>query len=131
MSFTTQWQWPLGSSRSQTDVLVDCRCWCLVGGKESRWRVSRSGGLSLFFRNDFSEPLVSSLFVQQDVSRATGQPSSCAFEGQCAPRSPDPRTNDENTGLNNTESTTQYEDRSNAEIADLQNCGEEGRLCRP
>ena len=35
-------------------------------------------------------------FVQaRSVFRATGRPSSCAFEGRYAPRSPDPRTNDE------------------------------------
>ena len=31
----------------------------------------------------------------QAVFRATVRPSSCVFEGQYAPRSPDPRTNDE------------------------------------
>ena len=31
----------------------------------------------------------------RSVFRATGRPSSCAFEGRYAPRSPDPRTNDE------------------------------------
>ena len=72
---------------------------------------------------------MSSLFVQQVVSRATGRPSSCSLEGQYAPRSPNHRTNDENTGPHNSEST-QYEDRSNAESTGLQNCGEEGRLCR-
>ena len=35
-------------------------------------------------------------FVQaRSAIRATGRPSSCAFEGRHAPRSPDPRTNDE------------------------------------
>ena len=58
------------------------------------------------------------MFVQQVVSRATGRPSSCTFEDQYAPRSLDPRTNDENTGPHNSEST-QYEDRSNAESTDL------------
>ena len=39
-----------------------------------------------------------SLFcVSQAVLRATGQPSSGLFEGRYALRSPDPRTNDENT----------------------------------
>ena len=31
----------------------------------------------------------------RSVFKATGRPSSCAFEGRYAPRSPDPRTNDE------------------------------------
>ena len=35
-------------------------------------------------------------FLQaRSVFRATGWPSSCAFEGRYAPRSPDPRTKDE------------------------------------
>ena len=39
-----------------------------------------------------------SLFcVSQAVFRATGRPSSCSFEGRYAPRSPNPRTNNENT----------------------------------
>ena len=38
--------------------------------------------------------LVSSLFIQLVVSRATGRPSSCSFEGQYAPRGPDTGTND-------------------------------------
>ena len=71
-----------------------------------------------------------SVFVQQVVLRATRRPSSCSFEGQYTPRSPDPRTNDENTGPHNSEST-QYEDRSNDESTDLKDCGEERRLCGP
>ena len=74
--------------------------------------------------------LVSSMFVQQVILRATGRPSSCSFEGHSAPRTPDSRTNDENTGPYNMD-LTQYEDRSNAESTDLQSSGEEGRLCRP
>ena len=35
--------------------------------------------------------------VRKAVLRATRWPSSCSFEGLYAPRSPDPRTNDENT----------------------------------
>ena len=64
------------------------------------------------------------------VFRATGRQSSCSFEGQYAPRSPYPLTNDKNTGPHNSE-WIQYEDRSNAKSTDLQNYGEEGRLCRP
>ena len=41
-----------------------------------------------------------------------------------------PSTNDENTGPHNSESA-QYEGRNNAESTNLQNNGEEGRLCRP
>ena len=58
------------------------------------------------------------MFVQQVVLRATGRTSSCSFEGQYAPRSPDPRTNDESTGPRNSE-PKQYEDRSNTENTDL------------
>ena len=74
--------------------------------------------------------LVFSMFVQQVISRATGLPSLCSFKGQYAPWSPDPRINDENTSLHNSEST-QCEDCSNEESTDLQNCGVEGRLCCP
>ena len=70
------------------------------------------------------------LFVHEDVFRATGRLSSCSFEGRFAPRSTDSRTNVENTGPDNNESE-EYEGRSNAESTNLQNYGEEGRLCRP
>ena len=67
-------------------MLADCRSWCLIGGKERRWLVSHSGSLSLCF----SEWLVSSLFVQQIVSRATGRPSSCSFEASTPHEAPTP-----------------------------------------
>ena len=68
--------------------------------------------------------------ILQAVFRATGRPSSCSFEGRYAPRSPDPRTNDENTGPHNSESA-QYEGRSNAESTNLQHNGVEGRTAPP
>ena len=67
-------------------VDVGCRLWCLVGEKKVRWQMNGS------------ERLVSPCLSQLVIFTATGRPSSCSFEGQHAPRSPDPRTGDENTG---------------------------------
>ena len=107
-----------------------------MGGKESRLKVSRSGGLSLYFSERLSCFFLFFVFFwsglcplcQLVVFRATGRQTPRSFEGQHAPRSPDKHTNDKNIGPHNSYST-QYEDRSNAESTDLQNCCEEGRLC--
>ena len=51
------------------------------------WSACLSRRLVLFFFFFFLQ--------SRSVFRATGRPSSCAFEGRYAPRSPDTRTNDE------------------------------------
>ena len=68
--------------------------------------------------------------LRKAVFRDTGQPSLRSSEGRHAPRSTDPRTNDENACPHNSESA-QYEGRSNAESTNLQTIGVEGRTAPP
>ena len=100
------------------------------GGGGSQALVSRSGYITMAVECLVAMAVGAAYCLRKAVIRATRRPSSCSFEGRYAPRSTDPRTNDENTCPHNSESA-QYEGRSNAESTNLQVYGEEGSLGRP